>query len=74
MGDSRRSLDGSIAEVRIWSKALDRREIQRTGLPGIDLSKDENLLMWWQFDPSNIESGVVKDEGRLGQDLRLRAR
>jgi len=74
MGDSLHHIDGSFAEVRVWSKALNDDEMVRTALPGTDLSEETRLAICWRLTPDSLATGVVEDRGSLGENLHLHKR
>ncbi|MGN0188884.1 MAG: DUF1735 and LamG domain-containing protein [Candidatus Cryptobacteroides sp.] len=67
--DSNRSLDGMIAEARVWNRVLSAEEINKPNhfykvyTPEID----ESLLAYWKFDEG--KGKTVRDYSIYGNDL-----
>lgn len=63
-----RLLDGAISEVRVWTKALSKAEIENNMcIVNID-SKDPDLLAYWRFNEG--EGKDIKDWSGNGYDLQ----
>lgn len=67
--DSNRSLDGMIAEARLWNRVLTKEEINAPNhfYKLYDNQIDETLLAYWKFNEG--AGKVVKDYSIYGKDL-----
>lgn len=67
--DSNRSLDGMIAEARLWNRVLTKEEINAPNhfYKLYDSEIDESLLAYWKFNEG--AGKVVKDYSLYGKDL-----
>ncbi|MBE6231689.1 MAG: DUF1735 domain-containing protein [Bacteroidales bacterium] len=67
--DANRSLDGMIAEARLWNKVLTAEEINAPNhfYKLYEDQIDESLLAYWKFDEGTGK--VVKDHSIYGKDL-----
>ena len=67
--DSNRSLDGMIAEARLWNRVLTKEEINAPNhfYKLYDNQIDESLLAYWKFNEGAGQA--VKDYSIYGQDL-----
>lgn len=67
--DSNRSLDGMIAEARLWNRVLTKEEINAPNhfYKLYDNQIDESLLAYWKFNEG--AGKVVKDYSIYGKDL-----
>ncbi|MBR5568135.1 MAG: DUF1735 and LamG domain-containing protein [Bacteroidales bacterium] len=67
--DSNRSLDGMIAEARLWNRVLTKEEINAPNhfYKLYDNQIDESLLAYWKFNEG--AGKAVKDYSIYGKDL-----
>ena len=67
--DSNRSLDGMIAEARLWNRVLTKEEINAPNhfYKLYENQIDESLLAYWKFNEG--AGKVVKDYSIYGKDL-----
>ena len=67
--DANRSLDGMIAEARLWNRVLTAEEINAPNhfYKLYEDQIDESLLAYWKFDEGTGK--VVKDHSIYGKDL-----
>ena len=67
--DSNRSLDGMIAEARLWNRVLTKEEINAPNhfYKLYENQIDETLLAYWKFNEG--AGKVVKDYSIYGKDL-----
>lgn len=67
--DSNRSLDGMIAEARLWNRVLTAEEINAPNhfYKLYEKDIDETLLAYWKFNEGTGK--VVKDHSIYGKDL-----
>lgn len=68
----KRTLDATLAEVRLWSKALTPSEIAKTALEIKKPNDYSELQGYWLFD--NVENGVVRDLSKHQRDVIIKKR
>lgn len=67
--DKQRFLNGSVAEARIWNRALSAEEIQSVNHFYTVDPASEGLIAYWKFDEG--EGQTVKDHSSSGYDLTI---
>jgi len=63
------SLDATLAEVRIWNKALNIAEINSSSQPIKKPTRDKNLVGYWRFN--SVKDGVVSDLSEYQRDAKI---
>lgn len=67
--DNNRSFDGSVAEARIWNRALSAEEIRSVNHFYTIDPTSEGLIAYWKFDEG--EGQTVKDHSANSYDLTI---
>ncbi len=62
-------LDATVADIRIWGKALSLAEINKTAIGVKKASKEKSLVAYWNFEV--VENDVVRDLSGKNNDLSI---
>lgn len=70
MGQGKNTLDATVAEIRLYSKALTAQEIEKTYGAIKRPDKQEKLAGLWLFDKP--EGEIVRDISGKGRDVKIK--